>query len=70
MTAPNETPPRVDYTHQVCGTTNTLSRDAALEMAANPDSRPSLYCVGCGDAHPAKEFVWDADNAPVSVPIA
>jgi len=70
MTDGNETPPRVDYTHQACGTTNTMSRDTAAEMAADPQSRPTLYCVGCGDAQPAAEFVWDADGASVSDAIA
>lgn len=66
MTDNNETPDRVDYTHETCGTSNTMSRDTAAEVAANPQGRAALYCVGCGDAQPATEFVWDDDQSPVT----
>lgn len=58
-------PLRNKVKHAFCGTTSELRTKDALDMARDPSSWSSCYCLNCGRRLPNDQFHWLIDGEPV-----
>lgn len=58
-------PLRNKVRHTFCGTVSELRVKDALDMACDPHSWATCYCLICGRRMPIEQFTWLLDGEPV-----
>jgi hypothetical protein len=58
-------PLRSSVMHAPCGRPSAMKPEQAKEMARDPKSWTTCWCMVCGRRLPVEQFTWAADGEPV-----